>query len=124
MFLPYAVLQWFIYLYNAQSVSILYFQKHKPIKLLIMGLFDSAEEKKQKENTKKTQERIAQSGISNLIDEKDLLKVIVEQNECLIRLATANAIANAGMVGDAVVSIHSAMYYNTVKQYFKENKSN
>ena len=87
-----------------------------------MGLFDSAEEKKQKENSKKTQEKIAQSGISNLIDEKDLLKVIVEQNECLIRLATANAIANAGMVGDAVVSIHSNMYYNSVKQYFKKEE--
>lgn len=85
-----------------------------------MGLFDSAEEKKAKENAKKTYETIAQSGISNLIDEKDLLKVIVEQNECLIRLATANAIANAGMVGDAIVSIHSQMYYNTIKQYFKE----
>ena len=87
-----------------------------------MGLFDSAEEKKAKENAKKTQETIAQSGISNLIDEKDLLKVIVEQNECLIRLATANAIANAGMVGDAIVSIHSQMYYNTIKQYFKKQE--
>jgi hypothetical protein len=88
-----------------------------------MGLFDSAEEKKAKENAKMTQETIAQSGISNLIDEKDLLKVIVEQNECLIRLATANAIANAGMVGDAIVSIHSQMYYNTIKQYFKNQDS-
>ena len=35
-----------------------------------MGLFDSAEEKKAKENAKKTQETIAQSGISNLIEEK------------------------------------------------------
>jgi len=35
-----------------------------------MGLFDSAEEKKAKENAKKTQEAIAQSGISNLIEEK------------------------------------------------------
>jgi len=51
------------------------------------------------------------------------LKVIVEQNECLIRLATANAIANAGMVGDAIVSIHSQMYYNTIKQYFKKQES-
>lgn len=87
-----------------------------------MGLFDSAEERKAKEIAKKVQEAIGQKGISNLIDEKDLLKVIVEQNECLIRLATANAIANAGMVGDAVVSIHSNMYYNTVKQYFKKEE--
>lgn len=87
-----------------------------------MGLFDSAEERKAKENAKKVQEAIGQKGISNLIDEKDLLKVIVEQNECLIRLATANAIANAGMVGDAVVSIHSNIYYNTVKQYFKKEE--
>lgn len=85
-----------------------------------MGIFDSAEERQAKEDAKRAQEKIGQTGISNLIDEKDLLKVIVEQNECLIRLATANAIANAGMVGDAIVSIHSNMYYNTIKQYFKK----
>lgn len=87
-----------------------------------MGIFDSAEERQAKENAKNTQKVIEQNGISNLIDEKDLLKVIVEQNECLIRLATANAIANAGMVGDAIVSIHSQMYYNAVKQYFKKEQ--
>ena len=60
------------------------------------------------------------SGLSNLVNETDLLKIIVEQNECLIQLAANNAISNAGMVGDALVITSTSMYYNNIKQYFKE----
>lgn len=87
-----------------------------------MGIFDSKEEKQLKSEVKTTKENIKSKGISNLLDEKDLLKVIVEQNECLIGIASANAISNAGMVGDAVVITHTNMYYNRIKQYFKKQR--
>jgi len=84
-----------------------------------MGIFDSKEEKQKKEEIKLIKEKVNKQGISNLIDDKDLLKVIIEQNECLIGIAAANAISNAGMVGDAVVITHTNLYYDRIKQYFK-----
>tara|TARA_B100000963_G_C22084935_1_gene433854 strand:+ start:182 stop:439 length:258 start_codon:yes stop_codon:yes gene_type:complete len=85
-----------------------------------MGFFDSAEEKEAKKTSKEVQANIEKTGLSNLVSEADLLKVIVEQNECLIQLAANNAISNAGMVGDALVITSTTMYYNNVKQYFKK----
>jgi len=84
-----------------------------------MGFFDTKEEKQKKEEIKLTQEKVNKEGISNLVNDTDLLKVIVEQNECLIRIAATNAISNAGMVGDAVVLSHTSLYYDKIKQYFK-----
>lgn len=84
-----------------------------------MGIFDSKEEKQKKEEIKLIKEKVNKQGISNLIDDNDLLKVIIEQNECLIGIAAANAISNAGMVGDAVVITHTNLYYDRIKQYFK-----
>jgi len=63
-----------------------------------MGLFDSAEEKAAKKVQNEVKESISKKGLSNLVNETDLLKIIVEQNECLIQLAANNAISNAGMV--------------------------
>jgi hypothetical protein len=85
-----------------------------------MGFFDSKEEKEKKEEIKQTKEKINKHGVSNLVNDSDLLKVIVEQNECLIGIAAANAISNAGMVGDAVVITHTSLYYDRIKQYFKD----
>jgi hypothetical protein len=85
-----------------------------------MGIFDSAEEKEAKRVKKEVEESISKTGLSNLVDDKDLLKIIVEQNECLIRLAANNAISNAGLVGDALVILSTSMYYNNIKQYFKQ----
>lgn len=76
--------------------------------------------KRKKEEIKQTKEKINKHGVSNLVNDSDLLKVIVEQNECLIGIAAANAISNAGMVGDAVVITHTSLYYDRIKQYFKE----
>ena len=84
-----------------------------------MGIFDSKEEKQKKEEIKLIKEKVNKQGISNLIDDNDLLKVIIEQNECLIGIAAANAISNAGMVGDSVVITHTNLYYDRIKQYFK-----
>lgn len=84
-----------------------------------MGIFDSKEEKQKKEEIKLIKEKVNKQGVSNLIDDNDLLKVIIEQNECLIGIAAANAISNAGMVGDAVVVTHTNLYYDRIKQYFK-----
>ena len=85
-----------------------------------MGFFDSAEEKEAKKTSKEVKAKIEKTGLSNLVSEADLLKVIVEQNECLIQLAANNAISNAGMVGDALVITSTTMYYNNVKHYFKK----
>ena len=85
-----------------------------------MGFFDSAEEKEAKKITKEVKENIEKTGLSNLVSEADLLKVIVEQNECLIQLAANNAISNAGIVGDALVVTSTSMYYKNIKQYMKE----
>ena len=84
-----------------------------------MGFFDSAEEKEAKKITKEVKENIEKTGLSNLVSEADLLKVIVEQNECLIQLAANNAISNAGIVGDALVVTSTSMYYKNIKQYMK-----
>lgn len=85
-----------------------------------MGFFDSAEEKEAKKITKEVKENIEKTGLSNLVSEADLLKVIVEQNECLIQLAANNAISNAGIVGDALVVTSTSMYYKNIRQYMKE----
>ena len=89
-----------------------------------MGFFDSDEEIRAKEEAKKTQQEvqgsIAKTGLANLVNEADLLKIIVEQNECLIQLTANNAVSNAGMVGDAFVIVSTQKYYNSIKQYFKK----
>ena len=89
-----------------------------------MGFWDSDEEIRAKEEAKKTQQEvqgsIAKTGLANLVNEADLLKIIVEQNECLIQLTANNAVSNAGMVGDAFVIVSTQKYYNNLKQYFKK----
>ncbi len=85
-----------------------------------MGFFDSEEEKEAKKISNEVKANIEKTGLSNLVSEADLLKVIVEQNECLIQLAANNAISNAGMIGDSLVITSTTMYYNNVKQYFKK----
>ena len=89
-----------------------------------MGFWDSDEEIRAKEEAKKTQQEvqgsIAKTGLANLVNEADLLKIIVEQNECLIQLKANNAVSNAGMVGDAFVIVSTQKYYNNLKQYFKK----
>ena len=76
--------------------------------------------KRKKEEIKLTKEKINKQGVSKLVNDSDLLKVIVEKNECLIGIAAANAISNAGMVGDAVVITHTSLYCDRIKQYFKD----
>ena len=85
-----------------------------------MGFFDSDDEKEAKKVQKEVKESIQKTGLSNLVNEADLLKIIVEQNECLIQLTANNAVSNAGMVGDAFVIVSSQKYYNNLKQYFKK----
>jgi transcriptional regulator of heat shock response len=85
-----------------------------------MGLFDSTEEKEAKKVQKEVKDDIEKTGLSNLVNEADLLKIIVEQNECLIQLAANNAISNAGMVGDILVIGSTQMYYKNIKKYFKK----
>ena len=84
-----------------------------------MGWFDSEEEAKAKKITKELQAKIAKEGVASLIDEKDLMRVIIEQNHALIGLMTANTIANSGMVGDAVALTHQSLYYTTLQKYLK-----
>ena len=85
-----------------------------------MGFFDSADETEAKKVQKEVKESIAKTGLSNLVNDTDLLKIIVEQNECLIQLAANNAISNAGMVGDAFVISSTQAYYKNIKQYFNK----
>lgn len=85
-----------------------------------MGFFDSADEIEAKKVQEKLKRSIEKTGISNLVNETDLLKIIVEQNECLIQLAANNTISNAGMIGDALVIRSTQMYYKNIKQYFKK----
>ena len=85
-----------------------------------MGFFDSDDEKEAKKVQKEVKESIQKTGLSNLVNEADLLKIIVEQNECLIQLAANNAISNAGMIGDALVISSTQTYYKNIKQYFKK----
>lgn len=85
-----------------------------------MGFFDSADEIEAKKVQKEVKENIEKTGLSNLVNEADLLKIIVEQNECLIQLAANNAISNAGMVGDALVISSTQTYYKNIKQYFNK----
>ena len=85
-----------------------------------MGFFDSDDEKEAKKVQKEVKESIQKTGLSNLVNEADLLKIIVEQNECLIQLAANNAISNAGMVGDALVISSTQTYYKNIKQYFNK----
>jgi hypothetical protein len=85
-----------------------------------MGFFDSADEIEAKKVQKEVKVSIEKMGLSNLVNETDLLKIIVEQNECLIQLAANNAISNAGMVGDVLVISSTQTYYKNIKQYFKK----
>ena len=85
-----------------------------------MGFFDSADEIEAKKVQKEVKVSIEKMGLSNLVNETDLLKIIIEQNECLIQLAANNAISNAGMVGDVLVISSTQTYYKNIKQYFKK----
>jgi ferritin-like metal-binding protein YciE len=85
-----------------------------------MGWFDSADETKQKEITKEVKAKIAKDGLANQIADKDLMRVIIEQNNALIGLTAANCIANSGLAGDAVAVIHTNLYYNSLQQYLKK----
>ena len=85
-----------------------------------MGFFDSAEEMEAKKVQKEVKGNIEKEGLSSLVSEADLLRVIVEQNECLIRLAANNAISNAGIIGDALVISSTQSYYKSIKKYFNK----
>ena len=85
-----------------------------------MGWFDSEDEKKEKEAVKAVKAKIAKEGLAAQLDDKDLLRVIIEQNECLIGLMSANTIAVSGLGGDAVAMIHTSLYYSTLEKYLKK----
>ena len=85
-----------------------------------MGFFDSAEEMEAKKVQKEVKGNIEKEGLSSLVSEADLLRVIVEQNGCLIRLAANNAISNAGIIGDALVISSTQSYYKSIKKYFNK----
>ena len=74
----------------------------------------------QKEIAKEVKAKIAKEGLASQIDEKDLLRVIIEQNNALIGLTAANCIANSGIAGDAVAVIHTNFYYQALQQYLKK----
>ena len=85
-----------------------------------MGWFDSEEETKQKEAVKAVKAKIAKDGLAKHIDDKDLMRVLIEQNECLIGLMQVNAIAVSGLGGDAVAMIHTGLYYSKLEKYLKK----
>ena len=81
-----------------------------------MGWFDdSPEEKKIKE----TQQKIAQKGLLNLIDENDFQKVAILQRDCMIALLAQNVMANSGMVGDSIAFSTQGSYYKVMADIIK-----
>ena len=85
-----------------------------------MGLFSSSPEEKKREETIT---KIAKEGVSSLVDEKDLLKVIIEQNHTLIELMTENAKATCSLHGDVGTGVplgYQRDYYTKIQKYIKE----
>ena len=81
-----------------------------------MGLFDTPEEKREKQEIKKMQEKIASQGLANVIKPEDYQKVILEQNQTMINLLTVIGISQSGIAGDAFVLEHQKGYYKQLKK--------
>ena len=81
-----------------------------------MGWLDSKEEKEQKERIKKMKGLIQENGLSNMFNDKDFQKVIIEQNHTIINLLIVQAIAQSGLGGDVVTLVHQDSYYQALEK--------
>ena len=81
-----------------------------------MGFWDSPQEEKRKNRVKKMQTKIAEDGLSNIIDEKDYQKLMIEQNQTIIDLLTVSAIVQSGIAGDTVTIVHTNRYYDAIER--------
>ena len=81
-----------------------------------MGLWDTPEEKKEKEEIKKMQNKIALQGLANIVKPEDYQKIILEQNQTMINLLTVIGISQSGIAGDAFVLEHQKGYYKQLKK--------
>jgi|GEM_PF-2593549 hypothetical protein len=81
-----------------------------------MGFWDSPQEEERKNRVKKMQTKIAEDGLSNIIDEKDYQKLMIEQNQTIIDLLTVSAIVQSGIAGDTVTIVHTNRYYDAIER--------
>jgi hypothetical protein len=81
-----------------------------------MGWFESKEDIAKKELVKNMQREIGIKGLSNLVDEKDYQKVLIEQNETMIALLSVIAIGQSGIAGDVVTITHTNRYYDALSK--------
>jgi hypothetical protein len=81
-----------------------------------MGWFESKDDIKKKELVKNMQREIGIKGLSNLVDEKDYQKVLIEQNETMIALLSVIAIGQSGIAGDVVTIAHTSRYYDALSK--------
>ena len=81
-----------------------------------MGFWHSPQEEERKNRVKKMQTKIAEDGLSNIIDEKDYQKLMIEQNQTIIDLLTVSAIVQSGIAGDTVTIVHTNRYYDAIER--------
>jgi len=81
-----------------------------------MGFWDSPQKEERKNRVKKMQTKIAEDGLSNIIDEKDYQKLMIEQNQTIIDLLTVSAIVQSGIAGDTVTIVHTNRYYDAIER--------
>lgn len=86
-----------------------------------MGFWDTPEEEEKKDRVKKMKSSINKDGLSNIVNEKDYQKLMIEQNQTIIDLLTVIAIGQSGIAGDAVTIVHTNRYYNAIERLI-ENK--
>lgn len=85
-----------------------------------MGLFtplsDDYESDAQEERIEKMKKDISEKGLSNIVNERNHQRLIIEQNQAIISLLATNAVVNGGTAGAVKTLVDLNMYYESIER--------
>ena len=85
-----------------------------------MGLFtplsDDYENDAQEERIEKMKKDISEKGLSNIVNERNHHRLIIEQNQAIISLLATNAVVNGGTAGAVKTLVDLNMYYESIER--------
>ena len=85
-----------------------------------MGLFtplsDDYESDAQEERIEKMKKDISEKGLSNIVNERNHQRLIIEQNQAIISLLATNAVVNGGTAVAVKTLVDLNMYYESIER--------
>lgn len=85
-----------------------------------MGLFtplnEEYERDAQEERIEEMKKDISEKGLSNIVNERNHQKLIIEQNQAIISLLATNAVVNGGTAGTIKTLVDLNMYYESIER--------